>query len=61
MDKSRFQFFVTCPDCKRKFGVSPEVVLKYLDRLLNEFEERIKQGMEKVKERAENKAIPEES
>ena len=30
------KFWVTCPDCKRKFGVNPGVVLKYMNRLIIE-------------------------
>lgn len=30
------KFWVTCPHCKRKFGVDAMVVAKYLDRLFDQ-------------------------
>ena len=50
MDKQRLNFFLTCPSCKRKFGVTPETVFKYLDRLFKELEENLrKKAEEKVR------------
>jgi len=55
MNQSRLQFFVTCPSCKSKFGVNPEVVLKYLDRVLGEYArefERVEKRLRESKEEA---------
>jgi len=51
MDKQRLNFFLTCPSCRRKFGVKPEVVFKYVDRLLDETKKQLNERMEKVRER----------
>jgi len=36
MTNEKTDFWITCPDCKRKLGVSPKIVLKYVDRLFTE-------------------------
>lgn len=49
MEKQRLNFFLTCPFCKKKFGIRPETVFKYMDRLLDEIEkefEKTKQDLE---------------
>ena len=51
MDRQRLNFFLTCPSCKRKFGVKPEVVFKYLDRLLEETKKQLNEEVEKVRKR----------
>lgn len=51
MDKQRLNFFLTCPFCKRKFGVTPETVFKYLDRLFNQLDQEMKKVEEKVRKR----------
>ena len=48
MDKQRLNFFLTCPSCKRKFGVEPEVVFKYVHRLSEEIQETKKELNEEV-------------
>ena len=44
----RSQFFVTCPHCKRKFGVAPEVVLNYVDRLFTKVWRNIEKSAKKM-------------
>lgn len=39
--KESVLLWTNCPSCKQKFGVKPQAVLKYVDRLLNELEEKI--------------------
>jgi len=52
MDKQRLNFFLTCPFCKRKFGVKPETVFKYMDRLFNQLDENLRKTVEeKVRKR----------
>jgi len=46
MNKHLLKFWVTCPKCKQKFGVNPETVLYYLDRLF----EWLKETMAKKSE-----------
>ena len=36
MNQEKNRFWVTCPFCKKKFGVNSEKVLKHVDRLVNE-------------------------
>ncbi len=38
MDSKNLKFWVTCPYCRKKFGTSPELVFKYLDRIMPEIE-----------------------
>jgi len=38
MNQEKMKFWLTCPYCKRKFGVPPEVVMKYADRLFAQLE-----------------------
>lgn len=52
MDKQRLNFFLTCPHCQKKFGIRPEIVLKYLDRLFDQLEDDLR---EKVEEKVRNK------
>jgi len=33
MSKEKMKFWITCPSCKRKFGIDKAVVLKYLKRV----------------------------
>jgi len=52
MEKQRLNFFLTCPFCKKKFGVKPEVVFKYMDRLFNQLDENLRKTVEeKVRKR----------
>lgn len=39
MDKEKSKFFVFCPSCKKKFGIYPETVFKYVDRIVNQLQE----------------------
>jgi len=57
MDRQRLNFFLTCPSCKRKFGVRPEVVFKYLDRLLEETKKQLNEEKEKVRKRESQGAL----
>lgn len=38
------RFWLTCPGCRRKFGVPPVIVLKYVDRLLDGLGDRMAQA-----------------
>jgi len=40
------KFWVTCPDCKRKFGISAQIVAKYFDRIFTELEKNINRKFE---------------
>ena len=42
------RFWITCPHCKSSFGVPPDLVLKFIDRLLNELTERIERSGRKI-------------
>jgi len=50
MEKQRLNFFLTCPFCKKKFGIKPETVFKHMDRLFNQLEQNLrKKAEEKVR------------
>lgn len=50
MNKERNRFWVTCPSCKRKFGIRPQTVLKYVDRLFGELGKEIEsEGKERAR------------
>lgn len=51
MDKENLKFWVTCPYCRKKFGTSPELVFKYLDRIMPEIEKAPGNWSEKMVER----------
>lgn len=52
MEKQRLNFFLTRPFCKKKFGVTPETVFKYLYRIFDEIEQDLKnKAEEKVRKR----------
>ena len=51
MEKQRLNFFLTCPFCKKKFGVSPETVFKYLDRVFKQLDQELNKVEEKVRKR----------
>jgi len=42
MNKEKMKFWTTCPECKRKFGVELEIVLKYIDRIFGELDKEFK-------------------
>lgn len=46
MDKEMMKFWLTCPFCKKKFGVYPDIVIKYVDRLFGSLGEGIKKQFE---------------
>ena len=46
MDKEMMKFWLTCPFCKKKFGVYPDIVIKYMDRLFGSLGEGIKKQFE---------------
>ncbi len=35
-------FFVSCPKCKRKFGVEPKYIMMYLNRIFENYKTRFK-------------------
>lgn len=35
-------FFVSCPKCKRKFGVEPKYIMMYLARIFENYKTRFK-------------------
>lgn len=37
MNKAKLMFFVSCPECKRKFGVEPKYILMYLSRIIDHY------------------------
>lgn len=37
MNKTKLMFFVSCPECKRKFGVEPKYILMYLSRIIDHY------------------------
>ena len=40
MNKAKLMFFVSCPACKRKFGVEPKYITMYLARIIANYKER---------------------
>jgi len=40
MEKSKLMFFVSCPECKKKFGVEPKYISMYLARIIAQYKER---------------------
>jgi hypothetical protein len=41
MKKGTLLFWVSCPDCKRKFGIEPKYIFKYIDRMIDHEKHRI--------------------
>lgn len=50
MNSNNLKFWVTCPYCRKKFGTSPELVFKYLDRIMLEMEKAPANWSEKMVE-----------
>jgi hypothetical protein len=53
MAKKNLKFWLTCPSCQRRFGISGGTVFKYLSRLLKQLEGEVSgqgQGKEIRKE-----------
>ncbi len=50
MNSNNLKFWVTCPYCRKKFGTSPELVFKYLDRIMPEMEKAPANWSEKMVE-----------
>lgn len=46
------KFWITCPKCKQKFGVSPAMVMKYFERILGEHKNEL-EGIKEVLESAQ--------
>jgi hypothetical protein len=42
MNKGKLMFFVSCPKCKRKFGVEPKYIMMYLTRIFENYKTRFK-------------------
>lgn len=40
MNNAKLMFFVSCPGCKRKFGVEPRFIMMYLTRIVAHYQER---------------------
>lgn len=54
-DYSKF-FWVTCRECKHKFGVSPKYVMLYVERIMRDCEdEDVVAGLENAQEEIEEK------
>jgi transposase-like protein len=43
MNKEKREVRITCPKCKRTFGVDQKAPVKYLERVLDQYEEYFKQ------------------
>jgi hypothetical protein len=43
MNRESLKFWLTCPYCQRKFGVAPEMVFKYADRLFSQIGQEIEE------------------
>jgi hypothetical protein len=41
MDREQRKFWVTCPHCRKAFGVEPRFVMKYLERVYRDRKERV--------------------
>lgn len=50
MNRAKHKFWVTCPSCEQKFGVKPQTVLKYVDRLFSELGKKIEKKARKAQE-----------
>jgi len=53
MTKKNLRFWITCPHCKKSFGVPPDLVLKFLDRLLTELTASIERSERKIQKEKE--------
>jgi hypothetical protein len=42
MNKAKLMFFVSCPACKKKFGIEPKYITMYLHRIIANYKERFK-------------------
>ena len=51
MNQEKKKFWITCPYCKEKFGVSPAIVMKYMDRLFGLVHSEIKTGYKKAEQK----------
>jgi hypothetical protein len=40
MNTQQRKFWVTCPQCRKAFGVEPRFVMKYLERIISQFRQR---------------------
>ena len=49
MNNDKRKFWITCPKCKHKFGVEPELIFKYLDRLLGQVDRQLERNKERMK------------
>ena len=61
MDKEKMKFWITCPKCKRTFGVGVGVVFKYLERILGQHPKPYLEAVEEIAEsieREEKKGEP---
>jgi len=55
---SNLKFWVTCPWCRKKFGTSPELVFKYLDRIMPEMEKEAGNWADKIERTQQGQAKP---
>ncbi len=64
MNKTKMMFFVSCPSCKRKFGVEPRFIMMYLSRVIARYKERfgrisemLQAAQEDVRARREQESV----
>ena len=62
MKRYLLKFWIACPKCKHKFGVNPETVLYYFDRLFEGLKESMskKSEINKMLQKAEQPDKPEQ-
>jgi len=58
MHSKNLKFWVTCPYCRKKFGTSPELVFKYLDRIMPEIEKGPDNWAQKIESAKQEQANP---
>jgi hypothetical protein len=52
MNKELYPFFVSCPHCRKNFTVPAEIVLKYVDRLMEALSQKIQANLERKRSKA---------
>ena len=53
MRKIQMKFWASCPHCKKKFGVEPKFIVKYLKRVIDNYKDRFKNMHEMLEEAQE--------
>lgn len=59
MNKEKMKFWVCCPHCKKKFGVTPEVVFKYADRLFTQLDQAVAKAVREAEQKIAASRNPE--